>query len=127
MDLLVDTFNEILEEVLSAKRGHFLLDINNELLGLSTFTVNGQLSGYGKVKFWRAVDKMLERFDCYEILMRPMSSLEKEQARRCLEEQQARNTHDNDKVQKIQTPGRVPVITHGHRFFKKNKCGKKKW
>ena len=33
------------------------------------FTSSGELSGHGKVKYWRSVDKLIEGFDKYEISM----------------------------------------------------------
>ena len=61
VDALVDVYNDLLEEILSAKRGHFLIDINQELKGLTCCTAHGTLSGYGKVKYWREVDKIIEK------------------------------------------------------------------
>ena len=87
MDTLVDKFNEILEEILSARQGHFILDPNPKMLGVANFlTMHGQLSGYGKVKYWCEIDKIIEKFDTYEVSLRHISSAEKDKSRKKIED-----------------------------------------
>ena len=64
---LASTFNYILEEILATRRNNFILDVAEEMQQDSNYTIQGRLTGHGKVKFWRAVNKILEKFDRYEI------------------------------------------------------------
>ena len=116
VDNLVHIYNKILEEILSTRQGHFILDVNTEMQGLSSFTINRQLSRYGKVKFWREVDKIIGKYDRYEISLRPLSLAEKEKQKRKLQQQQS--TPAGDKMQQ-ENPTRF-------RYFKKNKHNNKK-
>ena len=43
---LADTFNSILEEILSTRKNSFVVNMNEDMLGLSTYSM-GRLTGHG--------------------------------------------------------------------------------
>ena len=88
---LVEVFNKILEEILSTCRNNFILDVNEEMKQDASYRMQGCLSGHGKVCFWRAVDKIIEKFDRYEISLRPISAAERENIRKKQAERDERN------------------------------------
>ena len=59
--------NEIIEEALTKHRNNFWLSLDNVFDEQYYFSSQGQLTGVGKVKFWRAVDQIVAQFDKYEI------------------------------------------------------------
>ena len=122
VDSLVDTYNDILEEILSTRHGHFILDVNHSMQGLSYYTSNNKLLGHGKVKFWREVDKVIEKFDRYEISLRPLSAAEKEREQQKIQQQKSINQAAGDNAS-----GTAPMHGQGpqFRYFKKNKKNKK--
>ena len=68
--------NTMLEEILSTRCNHFWMNLDSFLADPVYFALNGQLTGNGKVKYWRSVDKILEGFDKYEISLRSVSEEE---------------------------------------------------
>ena len=56
-------FNNILENLLSTKSGHFIMDINDKVAVPQNFSINNTLTSAGKEEFWWAVDRMIEVFD----------------------------------------------------------------
>ena len=62
-----DISNFILEEILSTKHNHFVLDISGELMDTQFYRINGELNGTGMVHFWCSIDTMISKFDKYEI------------------------------------------------------------
>ena len=66
-------FNKLLENALVDKANHYIIDINQALsANQNYFAVHRQLSGSGKVKFWRELDTQIEQFDTRKRSLRPV-------------------------------------------------------
>ena len=108
----VKACNAIMEEVLSTKRNHFILKLDNFLEEIPYFTSNNDLTGTGKVKFWRSINKVVEGFDKYEVSLRPISQAEKElmEKRKAEREQQQQqqNTRGNGRFFRGNRRGQFP-------------------
>ena len=67
----VTKFNKMMDEMLIAKSGHYVIDINTVLPDLSYYHENGSLNGFGKVRFWAEVDYQIEMFDQRKLSLKP--------------------------------------------------------
>ena len=67
-----DKFNNILEDILSTKKGHYIMDISPHIsFPANFFPRSSILNARGKDIFWLETDSMLEEFDYHKNLMIP--------------------------------------------------------
>ena len=78
LELATGLVNTALEDILAARRGHFITKIDAELHEDYYFHPNLDLTGHGRVKIWRVIDSVICKFDKYEISLRPLSATERE-------------------------------------------------
>ena len=71
-------FNKMLDEVLTTKEGHYVLDVNAALNDEIYFHRNGTLNGIGEVRFWKEINHQLELFDQRRISLKPVSKRQNE-------------------------------------------------
>ena len=69
-------------------RNQFILDVNQSLDDHQFFHSSGDLNGTGIVKYWRALDALLQKFDKYKISLRPVSQAERDQIRKKKEQEE---------------------------------------
>ena len=56
-------FNTEMEEMLSCKTGHYVMDVQQALSNITDFTQMGNLSGIGKICFWNEINRQLQLFE----------------------------------------------------------------
>ena len=67
-------FNTALEDVLSDKSGHYIMDVNSRLNDSTFFTCDNELKGEGRVLFWQEVDAAIKEFDVNKLKLLPIHS-----------------------------------------------------
>ena len=67
-------FNTALEDVLSDKLGHYIMDVNSQLNDISFFNLDNELNGDGRVLFWQGVDAAIKEFDVNKLKLLPVHS-----------------------------------------------------
>ena len=67
-------YNNILEDSLTGKQNMFIGDVNKAMMDASLFDRNNRLNGFGRVRFWSEIDKLVERFDKKVFSLKPVSS-----------------------------------------------------
>ena len=58
-----DKYNRAIEEILAAKRGHYIIDINNAMQDPAYFDEFNQLNPAGQRRFWIEIDRKIEKFE----------------------------------------------------------------
>ena len=66
-----------MEEMLSRKTDHYVMDVQRALSNITDFTQSGNLSGIGKIRFWNEINRQLEMFEFKDMELRPISKAEK--------------------------------------------------
>ena len=56
-------FNNILEELLTTRKCHYIIDINKYMESAAFFNHGTYLNNKGKESFWLGIDRMIEGFD----------------------------------------------------------------
>ena len=74
-------FNTEMEEMLSRKTDHFVMDVQRALSNITDFTQRGDLSGIGKIRFWNEINRQLQLFEFKDVELRPTSKAEKRKMR----------------------------------------------
>ena len=67
-------FNNILEDILSERKNHYIIDVNQALAQHSNFTSFNSLNDKGKEIFWLEVDRAIEKFDYNKKVLKPNAS-----------------------------------------------------
>ena len=69
-------FNAELEEVLSQRGNHFIMDVQRAVSNVTDFNQFGDLSGPGRIRFWNEINRQLEMFIFKDISLCPLSRKE---------------------------------------------------
>ena len=117
LELAQGIANVIMEDLLAAKKGHFITDLTHELCDQIYYQRNDDLNGHGRVKFWRALDQIIQSFDQYEISLRPISTKEKE-LRKKKQQQEEQMKKSNRRGQAIRCRGSRARAARGRYFYK---------
>ena len=64
-------YNEVSEEMIANKPGHFIIDVNQAMLDVLYFDASNKINDYGRVKFWTEIDQMIEKFERRLITLKP--------------------------------------------------------
>ena len=65
-------FNNILENLLANLTGHYIMDVNKEVVQPENFSLNNVMNDHGKECFWVTVDRLIESFDCHKEKLKPI-------------------------------------------------------
>ena len=68
-------FNSVLEQMLSSRRGHYIIDVNKVVAQPQNFTEHNVITAHGKEVFWRELNKIVEDFDKQKISLRPIAKI----------------------------------------------------
>ena len=68
---LCQSFNAILEEELTDRKHHYIMDVSNAVNQQHNFTLANVMNEDGKAVFWREVDLVLKKFDYQEVSLIP--------------------------------------------------------
>ena len=118
----IEFLNNIMEDVLAAHRNNYIICINARMDETHYFTSHGDLSGHGKVKFWRSLDRAIEQFNKHEVSLRPISNKEKQERQQCQQQRQEehqcqleqRNNSTTPRFPRWRSRGRGCKHGHGH-------------
>ena len=69
-EVLRQKYNDILEETLVSRKNSHIIDIK-DVVKKALFDRSGHLTAEGKIKLWREIDEMIQKFDQYEIDLKP--------------------------------------------------------
>ena len=72
-----DRFNHAMEDMLSAKKQHYIMDINNPMQDPAYFSALSHLNQDGSQRFWMEVDCKLEEFEVKGKSLTPVLSASK--------------------------------------------------
>ena len=64
-------FNHILEELLSNKKQHYIIDLDSKINDVSLFTQFNELNDDGIVAFWQEIDDCIRLFDDHQLSLTP--------------------------------------------------------
>ena len=56
-------YNEKLHEALSSRLDHHIMAVNNAMLDINLYDVQNRLNGFGRIRFWSEVNKIIHSFD----------------------------------------------------------------
>ena len=65
-------FNNILENLLANLTGHYIMDINKEVVQPENFSLNNVINDRGKECVWVTVDRLVESFDYHKEKIKPI-------------------------------------------------------
>ena len=68
-------YNDVLENILSTKDDHLIMNVTDAMRDDNLMSSNGYLNGSGKVCFWNEVDKQIEAYEKRRISLRPATDL----------------------------------------------------
>ena len=71
-----DKFNDTLAEILMDKKGHYLIDLTEEMNNPALFTQWGELNSDGRIRFWTEMDYRIKGFDQHKILLKPKARID---------------------------------------------------
>ena len=64
-------YNEALQEQISKRSKHYIMDVNEAMAEKTFFDLTNKLNGRGKVHFWKEVDTQIKLFDQRKITLKP--------------------------------------------------------
>ena len=114
LELAQGIMNAIMEDLLAPKRGHFVADITHELCDQIYYQRNDDFNGHGRVKFWHVLDNIIQKFNKYEMSLRPISTKEKEE--RKMKQLEEERLHKKNQAGRARNRGK-PHSAKG-KFFK---------
>ena len=68
-----DKYNSILEDLLSTRCNHYIMDVNEEVCHPLHYTFHNTLNDRGKNVFWEIIDCQIEEFDYHKAILRPQA------------------------------------------------------
>ena len=64
-------YNTVLEELLSDRRHHYVIDPNPILWDVSYFTKDNNLNAEGAILFWKEIDECIRLYEARDLALRP--------------------------------------------------------